>query len=1117
MNYFRKKNFRPSFLFRKMVIKTLFLFCCLFFSTLSIDANESQTVSKITIEFKNQSLESALNKLEKQSGYLFFYEDNVVKESSKINQKFEDKTISQILDVLFANSANSYAISGRQVIIYKKSTTSTANTMSPRQTPFTVKGVVVDESSELLIGATIHVEGSNIGTVTDDNGAFTVLTNDIGAQLIVSYMGYKPKIVKIRDAGLIRLEPNTLELKDMVVTGMFERTAESFTGSVTTLSNKDLARVGNQNVLQSLKLLDPSVHIPDNLTMGSDPNSMPTISMRGTSSLPLTETNSFRSKYQNQPNQPLFILDGFETSVENIVDLDMNRVESMTILRDASAKAMYGSKAANGVIVIETKRVEGNQQLVTYNGSISLEVPDLNSYNLTNSLEKLDVELAEGLYTSSDDATQAQLTQLYNSRKKLAMEGFDTYWLSKPLRTGVGQKHNISLELGDSRSLRAYLDMTYNQVDGVMKDSYRRNISGSANISYRKNSLLFRNIFTILSNKGQASPYGDFSAYTVLNPYWRATDENGQILRWASIDGQTKVANPLYDGTIGTSLVSTYLEFINNFETEWRVNPDLKATLRIGISNKRNDADSFYPALHSKFANYLGDNLVRRGSYTMENGKNSSVSGDFALHFNKSFDKHSVFAVGRAEIASRQYEGYEYSAEGFSNNQTADITFARQFALGTTPNGISGINREASFLISASYDYDTRYTTDVTVRQSASSLYGADKRWANSWSFGLGWNLHNEGFFKGVDPVKFMKLRGSVGTTGNQKFNTNESIATYKYNTNVVYGGITGSYLSNMANPYLQWEQKKDYDMGLDLKIYGLNLTFDYYVGDTKNLLTDVTTPTSTGFSTVKGNLGAVRNTGIEAKVNYTVWQNNKGFLNIYGTLSHNKNKVVNLSESLKDYNTTVKEQTKTSRPLTLYEDGYSMNTLWVVPSAGIDPATGREIFIKKDGTYTYTHSNDDLVAIGDQDPKFRGTLGFTAEYSGIGVNATLSYWTGGKMYNYTLVQRVDEADISYNVDQRVFLGRWQTPGQVTQFKKFQADQITYPTSRFVQDRKELSISSLSVYYEVPSSFYEKLKMKRLRLTFYMNDVATFSSIKIERGLSYPFARNMSLQLTGTF
>lgn len=387
MNYFRKKNFRPSFLFRKMVIKTLFLFCCLFFSTLSIDANESQTVSKITIEFKNQSLESALNKLEKQSGYLFFYEDNVVKESSKINQKFEDKTISQILDVLFANSANSYAISGRQVIIYKKSTTSTANTVSPRQTPFTVKGVVVDESSELLIGATIHVEGSNIGTVTDDNGAFTVLTNDIGAQLIVSYMGYKPKIVKIRDAGLIRLEPNTLELKDMVVTGMFERTAESFTGSVTTLSNKDLARVGNQNVLQSLKLLDPSVHIPDNLTMGSDPNSMPTISMRGTSSLPLTETNSFRSKYQNQPNQPLFILDGFETSVENIVDLDMNRVESMTILRDASAKAMYGSKAANGVIVIETKRVEGNQQLVTYNGSISLEVPDLNSYNLTNSLE----------------------------------------------------------------------------------------------------------------------------------------------------------------------------------------------------------------------------------------------------------------------------------------------------------------------------------------------------------------------------------------------------------------------------------------------------------------------------------------------------------------------------------------------------------------------------------------------------------------------------------------------------------------------------------------------------------------------------------------------------------
>lgn len=1127
MNYFRKKTTRLFFLSRKNAIKTLFLFCCLFFFILSLEANESQTVSKITIEFKNQSLESALNQLEKQSGYLFFYQDKIVNESTKVNQKFEEKTISQILDVLFSNSVNSYAISGRQVVIYKKAKSQTnKQDQKPevKAIPFSIKGVVVDENGELLIGASVQVEGEGVGTVTDVNGTFVILTNNTEARLITTYVGYKPRVVHIRDAGLIKLEPNTVELKNMVVTGIYERKAESFTGASTTLSNEDLARMGNQNVLQSLKLLDPSIYIPDNLTMGSDPNTMPSVSMRGTSSFPLEETSSsLKSNYENQPNQPLFIVDGFESSIEYIVDLDMNRVESVTILKDASAKAMYGSKAANGVIVIETKRVLGNQQLITYNGSVTLEMPDLTSYNLTNALEKLQVELAEGLYTGNDDAQEA-LTRLYNSRKKQALEGLNTYWLSKPLRTGVGQKHNISLELGDSRSLRTFLDLTYNQTDGVMKESQRRNISGVANISYRKDKFLFKNIFTITSNKSEDSPYGSFENYTKLNPYWQATDVNGQVLRWASTEGETNVANPLYDATIGTSLLSSYLEFINNFYTEWTIKPELKTTLRIGVSGKRNDADSFYPALHSKFVKYLstvGDDLMKRGQYTKENGKKNSLTADINVNYNKSLGLHSFFANAGAFISTDEYEAYQYTAEGFMNTQVADITFARRYLENTVPVGSSSLNRQASFLGALSYDYDNRYLFDATVRQSASSLYGSDKRWAGSWSLGLGWNLHKEAFMSGVNHIKILKLRSSIGITGNQNFRTNEAIATYQYYSGVVYGGdggyFTGAYLSNMPNSALKWEQKKDYNVGFDLQAFGVNMSFNYYVADTKDMLTNVTIPTSTGFSSVKGNLGLVRNSGIELNANYKVWGDRNGALNVFGTFVYNKNKIIDLSESMRDYNKTAKEKVKTSRPLALYEDGLSMNTLWVVPSAGIDPATGMEVYIKKDGSYTYVHSNEDLVAVGNLDPKYRGTAGLSAEYKGIGVSMALSFLTGCKMYNQTLVDRVDDADISENVDRRVLLGRWQTPGQVTQFKKFQSNVISYPSSRFVQDRRELSLSALSAYYEIPASVYEKFKMKRLRLTFYMNDIATFSSVKIERGLTYPFARTMSFQLTGTF
>ena len=225
------------------------------------------------------------------------------------------------------------------------------------------------------------------------------------------------------------------------------------------------------------------------------------------------------------------------------------------------------------------------------------------------------------------------------------------------------------------------------------------------------------------------------------------------------------------------------------------------------------------------------------------------------------------------------------------------------------------------------------------------------------------------------------------------------------------------------------------------------------------------------------------------------------------------------MPESMRAYNEKMMKQAEdnnTSAPVLMYQDGLSMKTIWAVPSAGIDPQTGQEIYIKKDGTYTYTYSANDMVAAGNSDPKYRGTGGFTAEYKGIGLSATISYLAGCQMYNSTLVSRVENANIAYNVDRRLLIGRWTTPGQVTPYKKFNSETTTRATTRFVQDRRELSLSSISAYYEFPSSIYRKLSMQRLRLSFYLNDIATFSSIKIERGLTYPFARNMSFSLTAT-
>ena len=393
----------------------------------------------------------------------------------------------------------------------------------------------------------------------------------------------------------------------------------------------------------------------------------------------------------------------------------------------------------------------------------------------------------------------------------------------------------------------------------------------------------------------------------------------------------------------------------------------------------------------------------------------------------------------------------------------------------------------------------------------------------------MAWNLHNEPFLRDQDVLKQFKIRASAGLTGNQNYDTNEVLATYLYYTGATYHGQTGAYLSKMPNPALKWEQRMDYNVGADITIHRATIVFDYYNSVTENMLTDVAIPTSTGFDTVKDNLGKVRNRGIEAKLSYTLWQGKQGFFNLFGSIAYNKNIIINLSESLKAYNDKMMAQAQdksNSTPVLIYQDGMPMNAIWAVPSLGIDPTTGQEIYVRKDGTLTYEYDAQDQVVAGISDPKYRGNFGFAAEYKGFGLSATCTFLGGGQRYNTTLVNKVENVDIHYNVDRRVLYGRWQTPGQNAMFKKLgsytdengkQHDEKTRATTRFVQDNNELTFSSLSLYYEFNPRLISKIRLKRLKLAFYMNNIATLSSIRIERGTTYPFARSMSFQLTGTF
>lgn len=1091
--------------------------------------------AKVSLQLGKVTLQEAFAQIQSDARVYFFYSDDELDVNRKVQASLRNVPLTEAVARLVGPRYKVELSEDNMVII----TPAKPARLEVKQQETRVQGQVTDENGLPLPGVSIVVKGGNKGTVADSQGNYTLSVSP-GDVLVFRFIGFAQQEVPVngRSTINIQLEPNVTELSQVVVTGIFEREAESFTGSAVTITQAELKRVGNANLFQTIRNIDPSIVIMDNLDLGSNPNALPEMQIRGTSTFPVDEElagSGLKGNYLKNPNQPLFILNGFEATAEQVLDLDINRVESVTLLKDAASKAIYGAKAANGVVVIETKRLSGSQSVVTYNGSLDLDLPDLTSYNLTNAMEKLEAERIDGMYTASTNnpETQARLDQLYNSRKKLAMEGLDTYWMAKPLQNGVGQRHSLSVELG-GQDLRILGNVSYRNVEGVMKGSFRRNISGSLTTSYRLKNLSFRNIMSANSNNAEESPYGTFSEYARMNPYWRAEALDGSIPYYAEIgpNGE-RYTNPLYNATLDSKIASSYFNFTNNFYLEWAVTPELRAITRVGIDVKKNDADEFYPSAHTRFEHLAGEEASqRKGSYQVNNGERSYLSGDFNLNYSKELDKHFYFANLGFNISENKFNEVIHKVEGFPSNRMDDIMFGRAYALDSRPTGIDGISRDIGFLAVGSYAYDNRFLSDLTLRTSASSQFGADKRWAKFWSFGLGWNLHNEAYLKGT-AFETLKLRGSLGSTGNQNFNTNASIATYAYYLEKQYQGFTGSYLENMANAGLQWESRFDYNVGLDAKVKNLSVRFDYYENYTENLITDMTIPNSTGFSAVKDNIGRVKNVGYDLNASYLLWSRDRNYFSVNAGLVTNENEIVQLSNAMKSYNDAIDAQAAergNNKPLHKYEDGMSMDAIWAVRSLGIDPATGNEIYLDRFGNTTYIWDAKDMVVVGNANPKYRGNFGFSAEYQGIGLNATFRYLGGGQMYNQTLVDKVENVDMNYNVDKRVLTGRWLYPGQNALYKRLgtynvdtgEGSVTSYPektraTSRFVQDRNELDIAAVNLYYDFKPEMLRHLGLERLKLALNMNEIAKISTIQVERGTSYPFARTMSFSVLATF
>lgn len=1075
-----------KFLQRISCVLFLNLLC---FGPLSLPISAQElSGAKVTLSMRDASVEDFANEVAKQTGLSIKFTDKDVKTFKGITLDVRDQSVSSLLLNLSNQFPLSYNIEGNTITFAKKDVT---------QRKGSIRGQVTDVNGDPLVGAIIRVDGINGGFVTDINGEYEVKTDKKEVHLTVAYIGYKSvnKNVKNGATANITLHEDSKEMQEVVVTGYQTKNKNSFTGAQVAVTRDQLMNVGTKNVLKSIASFVPGMVISDDNLKGADPNSVAEINIRG------------RATFDGQANTPVFVVDGAQVTAEYVYDMDMNDIETVTVLKDASASALYGAKASAGVIVITTKTLKGGKLKLNYSGTVRLSTPDLHDYNLLNASEKLEYERLAGLFTDTSPSRQYTLDQDYARIFNNIQSGVETDWLSKPLRNAFSQSHSLSVDGGDERA-KYNLGVRYGKDAGVMKGSDRSRLSTNFRLSYNVSGKFFvSNSSTISSVTNNESPYGDFSDWAKMNPYENPYDSDGKL----RVSLYHDLANPLYDASLGSYTNTNAFDFLNTTSIQLWFGEKVRLDGDFTINrNKQNRRSFTSPLAYSEIRSKSAD---QRGSLSDNTVNTTTLQGKLMLSYNNYFFKKLFLtAMGGSSVESTSSDAATYRSIGYYSDKLGHPAFATSYD-SSRPSGSDTQTRGVGVFVNANTIWDNKYFLDLIYRYEGSSRFGKNQRFAPFWSVGGGWNIHNEKFMKGT-PVQLLKLRASVGYLGNINFNPYQALTTYSYNSSYFYGKGTGATPITIGNPDLKWERTLSTNIGLDFTAFRgrVDLSADYYIKNTDNLLLDITKAPSVGVTTSRENIGEVQNKGFELRLRTIPIQNKDWQWSLGLTYALNKNKIKKISNSLREQNEKNQSDNGVA-PLPIYEEGQSLTALKVVPSAGIDPSTGQEIFIKRNGAYTFVYDTNDKVIFGDTNPSGTGSVFSYLTYKRFALSCTFQYSFGGALYNETLATKVEGANPKYNADERVLNDRWKTPGTVAKYKRIDDTATPYQTSRFVQRNNYLRMSSLSLSYEVPTNFIQKYGLKRMFLELLTNDLFYLSTAKRERGLNYPYDRSFEFSL----
>lgn len=955
-----------------------------------------------------------------------------------------------------------------------------------QENEITISGVVTDAETNLPVpGANILEIGTSNGTSTDFDGKFS-LTIKENSEIEISSLGYNKEKLAVSGESEINVQLKTAqnELDEVIVTGYTNQVKRKLTSAVSNVSRDELQDVTSSDVGGMLQGKAAGVDV---INTGGEPGSKPTINIRGISSL-------------NGNTSPLWVVDG--AIVHEAPDLNPNEVEAITVLKDASATALYGSRGSNGVIVVTTRSGKKGKTTFSVSSKTGISQFNMGKFKVMNSEEMYDYYQQFGNQNRiPENVTEDVLNTDYD-------------WLSNGTQTGFIQDHNISL-LGGEEKTKTFFSLGYYSATGSLKGFNFDKLSSRLNLDYEVNDRL--TIKPKLAVNYMFSKNRRHSLYTMNTnmPWDNPYDENGELI------------NPLEGGVewFGRDQENYLYDLQWNYSKRDRLNlsTDLGLEYKISPSLTFISTNSF-TLFYSRGRTYTDprSNSGKADKGTLENSEAQRITmfTNQMLKYSKSFGEHDLDALIAYEFNNYNYEGFGARGRGLvEGSQILDLT--------AIPDNVNGTRNQyalQSLLSNIDYTFDNRYLAQFSIRYDGASNFGKNNKYGTFFSFSGGWNIHNEAFFES-ETFDQLKLRASYGSVGNRPSNLYPQYSRYALSNS--YNGQPVAAPSQLGNQDLTWEKSYQTNIAVDAQIYKrFNVTAEYYIKNTSDLLYNVALPGVTGYTGVWRNIGGVKNKGVEGAVSADIFDREKEFQwNLSLNVGSNTNKVTELSEGQE-----IDRGNKISR------QGEDYNSWYMRKWLGVDTETGKplwEVVDKQTGETSETSDYNEATKqiVGTSSPDLYGGIASNMKFKNFTLGMNFSFVSGGKVLN--LSRQLYDADGAYPTynQQKLISGwsRWEKPGDEATHPQLLYggnNNSNKPSSRYLESGSYLRLRNLRVGYNLSDNLMESLQLEAAQIYLSADNLYTFtgfSGTDPEVGSdgtydnSYPLPRRIMLGLNISF